>query len=154
MEGLLNRRSRKGPGHAECARRSMVSKVGTIAGWSVIDGVMTRQNDGVRVLRDNVVIYTGKLHSLKRSKMTSARSRQDTSAASASRTSTTSRSETLLRHLLLRRPQQSSDPHAHVIGVCTIEMHIPESGSLKTTAFAEKSEGPHPEQIQRIRCGS
>jgi translation initiation factor IF-2 len=29
---------------------------------------MTRQNDGVRVLRDNVVIYTGKLHSLKRFK--------------------------------------------------------------------------------------
>jgi translation initiation factor IF-2 len=45
-----------------------VSKVGTIAGAYVVEGVMTRQNDGVRVLRDNVLVYTGKLHSLKRFK--------------------------------------------------------------------------------------
>jgi translation initiation factor IF-2 len=69
MEGLLDPTLKeKVLGHAEVRQTFHVSKVGTIAGCSVLDGVMTRQNDGVRVLRDNVVIYTGKLHSLKRFK--------------------------------------------------------------------------------------
>jgi len=69
MEGLLEPTLKeKVLGHAEVRQTFHVSKVGTIAGCSVIDGVMTRQNDGVRVLRDNVVVYTGKLHSLKRFK--------------------------------------------------------------------------------------
>jgi translation initiation factor IF-2 len=69
MEGLLEPTLKeKVLGHAEVRQTFHVSKVGTIAGCSVTDGVMTRQNDGVRVLRDNVVIYTGKLHSLKRFK--------------------------------------------------------------------------------------
>ena len=69
MEGLLEPTLKeKVLGHAEVRQTFHVSKVGTIAGCSVLDGVMTRQNDGVRVLRDNVVIYTGKLHSLKRFK--------------------------------------------------------------------------------------
>lgn len=69
MEGLLEPTLKeKILGHAEVRQTYQVSKVGTIAGCSVTDGVMTRQNDGVRVLRDNVVIYTGKLHSLKRFK--------------------------------------------------------------------------------------
>ena len=69
MEGLLDPTLKeKILGHAEVRQTFHVSKVGTIAGCSVVDGVMTRQNDGVRVLRDNVVIYTGKLHSLKRFK--------------------------------------------------------------------------------------
>ena len=69
MEGLLDPTLKeKILGHAEVRQTFHVSKVGTIAGCSVTDGVMTRQNDGVRVLRDNVVIYTGKLHSLKRFK--------------------------------------------------------------------------------------
>jgi translation initiation factor IF-2 len=69
MEGLLDPTLKeKVLGHAEVRQTFHVSKVGTIAGCTVLDGVMTRQNDGVRVLRDNVVIYTGKLHSLKRFK--------------------------------------------------------------------------------------
>jgi translation initiation factor IF-2 len=69
MEGLLEPTLKeKILGHAEVRQTFHVSKVGTIAGCSVVDGIMTRQNDGVRVLRDNVVIYTGKLHSLKRFK--------------------------------------------------------------------------------------
>jgi translation initiation factor IF-2 len=69
MEGLLEPTLKeKVLGHAEVRQTFHVSKVGTIAGCSVTDGVMTRQNDGVRVLRDNVVVYTGKLHSLKRFK--------------------------------------------------------------------------------------
>jgi translation initiation factor IF-2 len=45
-----------------------VSKVGTIAGCYVVEGVISRQCDGVRVIRDNALVYTGKFHSLKRFK--------------------------------------------------------------------------------------
>ncbi|MCB0395469.1 MAG: translation initiation factor IF-2, partial [Flavobacteriales bacterium] len=44
-----------------------ISRVGTIAGCMVIDGKMTR-NTQVRIIRDGIVIYTGKLSSLKRFK--------------------------------------------------------------------------------------
>ncbi|HTG02086.1 MAG TPA: translation initiation factor IF-2 [Nitrospirota bacterium] len=69
MEGLLEPTLKERVlGRAEVRQTFHVSKVGTIAGAYVIDGIMTRQNDGVRVLRDNVLIYEGKLHSLKRFK--------------------------------------------------------------------------------------
>ena len=69
MEGLLEPTLKeKVLGRAEVRQTFHVSKVGTIAGSYVLDGVMTRQSDGVRVLRDNVLIYEGKLHSLKRFK--------------------------------------------------------------------------------------
>lgn len=42
-----------------------ITKVGTIAGCMVLDGTITR-NTTVRVIRDGIVIYTGKLGSLKR----------------------------------------------------------------------------------------
>ena len=45
----------------------MVSKVGAIAGCMVIEGSIKRNNP-VRVLRDNVVIFEGKLDSLRRFK--------------------------------------------------------------------------------------
>ncbi len=44
-----------------------ISKVGTIAGCYVTDGLIKR-NSSVRVIRDNVVIHTGELESLKRFK--------------------------------------------------------------------------------------
>ncbi len=44
-----------------------ISKIGTIAGCMVLDGSLTR-NTGVRLIRDGVVAYTGKLSSLKRFK--------------------------------------------------------------------------------------
>ncbi|MEQ1599917.1 MAG: translation initiation factor IF-2 [Methylotenera sp.] len=44
-----------------------ISKVGSIAGCYVTDGIIKR-NSKVRVLRDNVIIYTGELDSLKRFK--------------------------------------------------------------------------------------
>ncbi|HEY6011765.1 MAG TPA: translation initiation factor IF-2, partial [Nitrospirota bacterium] len=69
MEGLLEPTLKERIlGRAEVRQTFHVSKIGTIAGSYVIDGVMTRQNDGVRVLRDNVLVYEGKLHSLKRFK--------------------------------------------------------------------------------------
>ncbi|HZR03009.1 MAG TPA: translation initiation factor IF-2, partial [Burkholderiales bacterium] len=44
-----------------------ISKVGTVAGCYVLEGVV-RRGSSVRVLRDNVVIHTGELDSLKRFK--------------------------------------------------------------------------------------
>jgi translation initiation factor IF-2 len=44
-----------------------ISKVGTIAGCYVLDGKVQR-NTQIRVIRDGIVIYTGKLGSLKRFK--------------------------------------------------------------------------------------
>ncbi|MCF6341836.1 MAG: translation initiation factor IF-2, partial [Bacteroidales bacterium] len=44
-----------------------ITKVGTIAGCYVLDGKVTR-NTKVRIIRDGIVVYTGKLGSLKRFK--------------------------------------------------------------------------------------
>lgn len=52
-------------GQAEVRQTYKVSKVGTIAGCMVTDGHMAREC-GVRLIRDGVVIYTGKLGSLRR----------------------------------------------------------------------------------------
>ena len=52
-------------GNAEVRQTFKVSKVGTIAGCMVTDGVIRRECK-VRLIRDGIVIYTGKLGSLKR----------------------------------------------------------------------------------------
>ncbi len=54
-------------GRAEVRDTFRVKGAGMIAGCSVQDGILKRDAD-VRVLRDNVVIYTGKLISLRRFK--------------------------------------------------------------------------------------
>lgn len=54
-------------GHAEVRDTFRISSIGTIAGCYVTDGKMER-NSGIRLLRDNVVIYEGKLASLRRVK--------------------------------------------------------------------------------------
>ena len=54
-------------GLVEIRQVFLVSKVGAIAGCMVLDGIV-RRNSRVRLLRDNVVIWTGELDSLKRFK--------------------------------------------------------------------------------------
>ncbi len=54
-------------GQAEIIQTFTVPKVGTVAGCMVSDGKLTR-NANIRLLRDGVVIFTGKLDSLKRFK--------------------------------------------------------------------------------------
>ena len=54
-------------GMVEIRQVFLVSKVGAIAGCLVLDGVVKR-NSSVRLLRDNVVVWTGELDSLKRFK--------------------------------------------------------------------------------------
>lgn len=54
-------------GNAEVREIFKISKVGTVAGCYVLDGKMIR-NSKVRIIRDGIVIYDGKLSSLKRFK--------------------------------------------------------------------------------------
>ncbi len=54
-------------GQAEVRETFNVPKAGTIAGCYVLDGKL-RRNAGIRLLREGVVIYSGKLNSLKRFK--------------------------------------------------------------------------------------
>ena len=54
-------------GQAEVRQVFSVPKVGTVAGSFVVDGKISR-NAGIRILRDGVVIHTGKISSLRRFK--------------------------------------------------------------------------------------
>jgi translation initiation factor IF-2 len=68
MEGLLAPTLKEVPlGRVEVRDTFHVSKVGTIAGCYVLDGKVVR-NAHVRLVRDSVVVYEGKLSSLKRFK--------------------------------------------------------------------------------------
>jgi translation initiation factor IF-2 len=68
MTGLLEPTFREvSSGRAEVRDTFKVPKVGTIAGCHVIDGVIPR-SAAVRLLRDNRVIYEGKIASLRRFK--------------------------------------------------------------------------------------
>jgi translation initiation factor IF-2 len=69
MEGLLEPTLKERTlGRAEVRQVFAVSKAGIIAGSYVVDGTITRAAVGVRVIRDNVMVYEGKLGSLRRFK--------------------------------------------------------------------------------------
>ncbi|MCB9776188.1 MAG: translation initiation factor IF-2 [Nitrospiraceae bacterium] len=55
-------------GHAEVRQLFSVPKMGTIAGCYVNDGLISRSNTKVRVVRDQVMVYEGKIGSLRRFK--------------------------------------------------------------------------------------
>jgi translation initiation factor IF-2 len=68
MSGMLAPEQREETiGTAEIRTVFVASKIGTVAGCMVTAGMVTR-NARFRLLRDNVVIYTGELDSLKRFK--------------------------------------------------------------------------------------
>ena len=68
VKGLLDPvYEEKTTGQAEVREIFKVSKVGTIAGSYVTSGFVQR-NSGVRVIRDSIVVYEGRLSSLKRFK--------------------------------------------------------------------------------------
>ena len=68
LEGILEPVQREiVRGHAEIRELFHVPNVGTIAGCYVTDGNINR-NSSVRLIRDNVVIYTGAISSLRRFK--------------------------------------------------------------------------------------
>jgi translation initiation factor IF-2 len=68
MEGLLEPVYKEvTQGRAEVRQLFKVPKIGTIAGSYVLDGKITRQSS-LKLVRDGVVIYTGKISSLRRLK--------------------------------------------------------------------------------------
>jgi translation initiation factor IF-2 len=68
MEGLLEPTLKeKFLGRAEIREVFSVPKHGNVAGSYVLDGKMLR-NSQVRLLRDNIVVYEGKMSSLRRFK--------------------------------------------------------------------------------------
>ncbi len=68
MEGMLAPKfEEKIVAEVQIRETFKISKVGTIAGCMVLEGKINRNND-IRVIRDGVVIHTGKLASLKRFK--------------------------------------------------------------------------------------
>lgn len=68
MEGMLSPEIQEQiTGSAEIREIFKISKVGTIAGCFVLDGVIKRTSK-VRVIRDGIVVHTGTLGSLKRFK--------------------------------------------------------------------------------------
>jgi translation initiation factor IF-2 len=68
MEGMLAPETEEViVGNAEIREVFRISKVGTIAGCMVTDGFIKRQNP-IRLIRDGIVVYQGKLGSLKRHK--------------------------------------------------------------------------------------
>lgn len=69
LEGLLEPTlNEKILGRAEVRQTFQVSRLGTIAGSHVVDGMVSRASDGIRVIRDNIVIYEGRISTLKRFK--------------------------------------------------------------------------------------
>ncbi len=69
MEGMLEPTLKERLlGRAEVRQVFTISKVGAIAGCYVTEGTITRQNAGVRVIRDHVMVYQGKMASLRRFK--------------------------------------------------------------------------------------
>ena len=68
LEGMLAPEKRESVvGTAEVRELFRVSKVGTIAGSYVLDGVIDRKSP-VRLIRDGIVVYEGEISSLKRFK--------------------------------------------------------------------------------------
>ncbi|MDR2000843.1 MAG: translation initiation factor IF-2 [Zoogloeaceae bacterium] len=68
MSGMLSPEKKENIlGQVEIRQVFRISKVGAVAGCMVLSGIV-RRNASVRVLRDNVVIHTGELESLKRFK--------------------------------------------------------------------------------------
>ncbi|MEW6162104.1 MAG: translation initiation factor IF-2 [Nitrospirota bacterium] len=55
-------------GKAEVRQLFPISKIGTAAGCYVLDGLISRSSDGIRVIRDSIVVYDGKIASLRRFK--------------------------------------------------------------------------------------
>ena len=68
MEGMLEPDSVEVIiGNVEIRETFKISKIGTIAGCMVVDGLIKRNNK-IRIIREGIVTYEGELNSLKRFK--------------------------------------------------------------------------------------
>ena len=90
MSGMLAPEKREEIiGMAEIRTVFVASKIGTVAGSYITQGHVTRSAH-FRLLRDNVVIYTGEIESLRRLKDDVKESRKASSVVSSCATTTTS----------------------------------------------------------------
>ena len=81
MQGMLAPERRENViGLVEIRQIFKVSRIGNIAGCMVLEGTV-RRNAQVRLLRDNVVLWTGELDTSSALRMTPRRSRRALSAA-------------------------------------------------------------------------
>ena len=140
MEGLLEPTLKERVlGRVEVRQMFTIPKAGLVAGCYVVDGVISRASAGVRVIRDSVVVYEGKLGSLRRFRTMCVKCSRDMSAVSRSKTSMTSKPETSLKRLRSTRSRQSSNQSivarrqtiGHDRRACTVELFIPMAHSLK-----------------------
>jgi translation initiation factor IF-2 len=69
LEGLLEPTLKETIiGRAEIRQLFPISSLGTVAGCYVVDGSISRSSDGIRVIRDSIVVYDSKIASLRRFK--------------------------------------------------------------------------------------
>lgn len=69
LEGLLEPTLKETIiGKAEVRQLFPISRLGTVAGCYVVDGSISRSSDGIRIIRDSIVIYESKIASLRRFK--------------------------------------------------------------------------------------
>jgi len=69
LEGLLEPTFKERTlGRAEVRQLFPISRIGTVVGCYVLDGTISRSSDGIRIIRDSIVVYDGKIASLKRFK--------------------------------------------------------------------------------------
>ncbi|MEK6532835.1 MAG: translation initiation factor IF-2, partial [Nitrospirota bacterium] len=69
MEGLLDPTLKeRSLGRAEVRQVFTIPKAGVVAGSYVVEGTISRAAVGVRLIRDNVVVFEGRLGSLRRFK--------------------------------------------------------------------------------------
>lgn len=90
------------------------TKIGTIAGCMVLSGLVKR-GASARLLRNNVVVWTGELDSLKRFKDDVKEVRKVTSAACRCAVTTRSKKATSSRSSRSRKsPASSPEPDVHI----------------------------------------
>ena len=139
-------------GKAEVRETFRITKVGNVAGCMVQDGTITRDSE-VRLLRDNVVVYTGKIGSLRRFKddVSEVKSGMECGITLENyRRRQAGRHHRSVRHragghrsIRLRRTMAA-------IGVLTLELRLREFAFAEGQApRGEEPEGPAAQQVQR-----
>jgi translation initiation factor IF-2 len=149
MEGLLpTTKLEKALGTAEVRQVFKITKVGTIAGCYVTSGLVRRGAEA-RLVRDSIVVYTGKLSSLRRVKDDVKEVAEGPSAASASRTTRTSRKATSSRPTRSKRSSRSSTEHVRRRPQAQLldrRVVLPQG----QTSGGALLQGPHHREVSRV----
>ena len=124
-------------GKAEIREVFRVSKVGTVAGCLVIDGQITRDSQ-MRIMRDNIVIHTGKIGSLRRFKDDVSEVRAGMECGITLENFSDVKQGDIIEAFVMQRVAERSGVMA-AIGVLTLELRIEHAHSLKEKRHVVKS---------------